>query len=293
VPSIWRNIPEIDPHSSGTSVAIGNFDGVHRGHTQIIATLKGESRKIGTRSLVLTFDPHPSRIIKPDLKLQEITPLPEKARLCFRQGVDGVLALSFTPEFAQLSPEDFFRLLLPPPLDLRAIVIGYDFRFGRSKSGRIDLLESLGKSAGISVRVVPPVEFAGRPIGSRQIRDLLHQGKISTANSLLGHPYTIFGSVVSGRGRGKTIGFPTANLDLSFPSLAPPGVYAVRTEIRRQYHPGVMSVGPRPTFSDPEPSVEIHLIDLPPDAEPQPGDRLRVELPTGSGKTGNFPARTP
>lgn len=141
--TIRRNLPETPPDPRGSAVTIGNFDGVHRGHARIIETLRVESTHPKIRSVVITFDPHPLRILKPEIDLQEISPLPEKARLLFQARIDEVIALSFTREFAVQSAEEFFRLLLQPPLSLKTLVVGYDFHFGRNKSGGSDLIASL------------------------------------------------------------------------------------------------------------------------------------------------------
>jgi len=276
--SIRKNLQEIPPDPRGSAVTIGNFDGVHRGHARIIETLRTESAHPKTRSVVITFDPHPLRVLKPGLDLREITPLSEKARLLFRAGIDEVIALAFTAEFAAQSAEEFFRLLLQPPLALKTLVVGYDFHFGRHKSGGFDLIASLGKTHGVSVHMVPPFEIGGLPVSSRRIRELLTQAKVEEANSLLGHPYLLVGRLTSGRGRGRTLGFPTANLELAFPTLLPTGVYAVRAEFERQRAPGVMALGPRPTFEDHEHSVEIHLLDTPHEPSLKVGGNFRVEI---------------
>jgi len=278
MPLIWKQPQEVPPAPSGSTAAIGNFDGVHRGHARVIETTKHISKELGTRSIVITFHPHPSRIIKPDRHIQSINSLAENASRLSNLGIEGVLVLSFTREFASLSPEEFYNLIQPSPLSLRAIVIGYDFRFGRDKSGTTELLAALGKPMGVSTHIVPPLKVGGKPVSSRRIRDLLHEGKIKEANSLLGYPYTIIGPVTSGRGRGAQLGFPTANLALEIPPLVPPGVYAVLAAFCQAHMAGVMSLGPRPTFQDFESAVEVHLLDLPPDSAPRPGDSMRVEI---------------
>lgn len=275
---IWKQLQEVPSEPSGSTAAIGNFDGVHRGHARVIETTKYISKDLGTRSIAITFHPHPSRIIKPDRHIQSINSLAENASRLSNLGIEGVLALSFTREFASLSPEEFFNLIQPSPLSLRAIVIGYDFRFGRDKSGTTELLAALGKPMGVSTHIVPPLKVGGKPVSSRRIRDLLHEGKIQEANSLLGYSYTITGLVTRGRGRGTKIGFPTANLVPEIPPLVPSGVYAVRAALRQAGNAGVMSLGPRPTFQDFESAVEVHLLDLPPESAPRPGDSMRVEI---------------
>ncbi len=286
---IRKDLQEIPPDPRGSAVTIGNFDGVHRGHARIMETLQTESTHPKIRSVVITFDPHPLRVLKPDLDLKEITPLSEKARLLFRFGIDEVIALTFTREFAAQTAEEFFRLLLRPPLSLKTLVVGYDFHFGHHKSGHFDLIASLGKTHGVSVHMVPPFEIGGHPVSSRRIRELLRQGQVGEANALLGHNYLLLGHLTSGRGRGKTLGFPTANLDLAFPTLLPAGVYAVRAEFEHQHAPGVMALGPRPTFDDHEHSVEIHLLDIPHNPSLKTGETFRVEVRDWLRENRKFP----
>ncbi|MDD5224985.1 MAG: bifunctional riboflavin kinase/FAD synthetase [bacterium] len=286
---IRKDLQEIPPDPRGSAVTIGNFDGVHRGHARIMETLRAESAHPKTRSVVITFDPHPLQVLKPELGLKEITPLSEKARLLFHAGIDEVVALTFNREFAAQTAEEFFRVLLRPPLSLKTLVVGYDFHFGRHKSGGFDLIASLGKTHGVSVHMVPPFEIGGHPVSSRRIRELLRQAQAEEANTLLGHDYLLLGHLTSGRGRGKTLGFPTANLELSFPTLLPPGVYAVRAEFERQHAPGVMALGPRPTFDDHEHSVEIHLLDLPHDPSLKPGETFRVKVLAWIRENQKFP----
>jgi riboflavin kinase/FMN adenylyltransferase len=260
----WR-----PPHGEdGLSLAIGFFDGVHRGHAEVIreAVRIGLSR--GLKPAVLTFDPHPRLVLGQDPeRVRVLTPLEDKIRLLKELGVRLVYVIEFDRDFAGVPAERFVRELLLP-MGVQTVVVGFDFRFGRGGAGDAETLRTAGDGR-IDVRVVGPVVADGVKTGSSEIRERLEAGDCEGAARMLGRPYEIRGAVVGGDGRGRQIGFPTANLSLKHPYVLPRnGVYAVVAQVadKGPDRPlaGVMNVGVRPTFAggDNAPRVEIHLFDF-------------------------------
>ncbi len=244
-------------------VAVGNFDGVHRGHQRGLARARAEARRHGLIFRVVTFDPHPARLLRPDQEPAGITPLPLKAEYLGQAGVDALVVVEFTHRFAAVSPEHFVDRLLVGRLGARVVVQGANFRFGRERSGDLTLLRRLGAERGIQVVETTDAEFEGRIISSTRIREALAAARLDAARGMLGRPYEIRGRVVPGAGRGHRLGFATANLVPEGDVLIPDGVYAA--EARAATPEGTVSVpavvhkGRRPTFGD-EATLETHLI---------------------------------
>lgn len=258
------------------SVALGFFDGVHRGHQQIIATSVQAAKERGLKSVVLTFEPHPLAVLEPEAAPPLLTPFAEKARLIRQLGVDTLLVLPFTPALAALEAALFAREVLAGRLAARHVTVGYNYSFGRGGEGTPAALAAWGRQLGFAVTVVPPVLVAGEAVSSSALRLLIARGDMEKATSFLGRPPAISGRVVTGARRGRGLGFPTANVELKKELVLPRrGVYAVRTWYRRRSFPGVANIGQVPTFGGSRLQLEVHFFDFHGNLY---GKRLRVEF---------------
>ncbi len=256
------------------SVAVGNFDGVHRGHQALVAAAIARSRGTGGPAVVLTFDPHPARVLRPQAAPAALTTLAQKDELVAALGIDRLVVVPFDARLAALSPDAFAREVLQQALGARHVVVGESFRFGRGREGDPRRLEALGTSLGFAVEVVPPVLEAGRPISSSRVREALARGDLGEARMLLGRDYFVDGDVVRGDGRGRTIGVPTANLASLEQILPSNGVYsALCRPGEGAWHAAAVNVGERPTFGGGRVRLEAHLLDFEGDLY---GSRLRV-----------------
>jgi riboflavin kinase/FMN adenylyltransferase len=245
----------------GGAVTVGNFDGVHLGHQHLIAELSRQAVAVGGPAVVVTFDPHPLRVLAPERFEPVLTTTADRAELLRSYGVNCVVALRTNHGMLQVTAEDFFRQLLRDGFGAKAIVEGFNFRFGRERRGDNTLLASLCGSAGMQFAVVPPFELGGIVVSSSLVRmALLQQGDVAKASRYLGRPYRIHGLVVAGARRGRTIGCPTANLD-QVESLVPGnGVYAGQATVNGRTYPAAVNIGPNPTFGEVLRKVEAHLI---------------------------------
>jgi len=250
--------------SGGSVVTVGTFDGLHRGHAVLIERLLAAARAERCRSVVATFEPHPLRVVRPEAAPALLTTREEKLELLGQMGVDAVALIAFTKGLAALTPEEFARILLVERLGARRVVIGYDHGFGRDRTGDAATLRAVGEREGFSVDVVPPVMHDREPVSSSRIRRALQNGDMASAATGLGRPYGMRGRVVAGDGRGRTLGFPTANLALNDPHKLLPldGIYAVRADVDGELRDGVLHLGPRPTYPGAAPTVELHLLDF-------------------------------
>ena len=274
---IYRHLADIAPAAHGGVVAIGNFDGVHRGHQAVIAAAVRNARAAGAPAVILTFDPHPRRFFRPDAPPFLLTRFRTKARLLAALGVDALVALRFDRAFAARSAEEFVDTVLMRGLGAREIAVGADFVFGKGRQGNVDFLRRRIAVNGATVSVMAPVIVAtGKPvISSTAVRDCLAAGDLRGAARLLGRNFEIEGHVAHGDRRGRLIGFPTANLwlgDYLRPTL---GVYAVRARTKHGAWTGVANLGLRPTFGGQEPRLEVHLFDFTGDLY---GHNMCVEL---------------
>jgi riboflavin kinase / FMN adenylyltransferase len=277
---ILRHPAVLEPADRGSVVAIGNFDGVHKGHQILIGGAAERARSLGARLSVLTFEPHPFHVFHPEAPPFRLTPFRAKARHIEALGVDLLFVLPFDLDFAKVAAEDFVRTLIVEGLGARHAVIGYDFHFGHKRGGTPDVLRALGERAGFGVTVVAPIEAEGGTVySSTRIRELLAAGKARDAAILLGRSFEIEGRVEMGDQRGRTIGFPTANLRLGDYLRPAGGVYAIRVEIEeetfRHWHDGVANLGTRPTVGGTDLRLEAHLFDFAGDLY---GKHLRVAL---------------
>lgn len=253
-----------DIHLQNSWITIGSFDGVHLGHQQIIKQITAGAHQAGVPAVVLTFYPHPSVVLRGPRPGLYLTMPEEKASLLGSLGVDIVITYPFDRQVAETSPRDFIQKL-HQHLHFQQLWVGYDFALGRDRAGDIPYLRSLGEEFGYQVQVVNAVQAEGETVSSSRIRKHLEAGEIDTANQLLGRPFTITGKVIPGDGRGKTIGVPTANIEIPPERVIPQaGVYACRAFWQGEAYPAVTNVGVRPTFeSEPvPPRVEAHIMDF-------------------------------
>ena len=261
----------------GSVITVGTFDGVHRGHWQVLELVRERARAIGGPGVLVTFDPHPLRIVRPESAPPLLTTPIEKSEILAESGLQYAVFVRFTRELSQLSPEEFVRDVLVARLRPAELVIGYDHGFGKGRSGDVDTLRRLGAEAGFAVHVVQPVESDGAPISSSRIRAAVDAGDMRAAAAGLGRPYSLRGVVVRGDGRGRHLGFPTANIQVreSDKLLPLAGVYAVRGVLRSGPVDGVLHLGPRPTFPGSPPTIELHLFDFDQDLY---GEVVRVDF---------------
>jgi riboflavin kinase/FMN adenylyltransferase len=247
---------------SGGVVTIGNFDGVHRGHAALLAELRRHGRTTGGPAVVLTFDPHPLQILQPDRFMPVLTTLADRASYLLAAGADEVLILQVDRELLQLRAGEFFDRILYQNLHARGVVEGYNFGFGRGREGTVETLTALCKQHGMCVGIVPPLLDDGVPVSSSRVRTCLTRGMVREAAALLGRSYRLRGVVGTGQRRGRTFGFPTANLEKIETVIPGDGVYAVGAQAGDQTWPGAANIGPNPTFGEHVRKVEVHLIDF-------------------------------
>jgi riboflavin kinase/FMN adenylyltransferase len=273
-----------------TVVTVGTFDGIHRGHHAVLATLTRRASDVRLIPLVVSFEPHPLEVLNPPAAPRLLAPGAERLEVLATTGVSHVVILPFTASLARYTAADFVDLVLRPRYRMRELLIGYDHGFGRGRSGDVATLRRLGAARGFGVEVVPPVLGAdGRPISSSAIRRAVQAGDLDRAAEALGRPYAVTGRVVSGARRGRLLGFPTLNIEPPSPrKLLPPfGVYAVTVDAPTGTFGGMMNLGPRPTFGDEAVSVEVHLFDADDDFY---GARVRVEFVARLRDTIRFPS---
>ncbi len=262
MPVIPLRLQDVPPENvRGGIVAVGNFDGVHRGHAALIASA-AQSAAAARPVVAVTFDPHPLVLLAPERFQPPLTTVVERARLLQSVGAEHVVILQTTPELLGLSPEAFFDRIIRGSLSARGMVEGFNFRFGRDRAGSNDTLRILCRHAEIEFREVPPFTLGGRPVSSSRVREALLAGDLREATELLGRPYRVSGVVGTGARRGRTIGFPTANLDRVETLLPGNGVYAVMVETPAGRFAGAAHVGPNATFGEDARKVEVHLLDF-------------------------------
>ena len=255
----WQKIPA---SWKGGVVALGNFDGVHKGHQALLARTARHAQALDAPLLVLTFEPHPRRFFVPDTGPFRLTMPPAKLRLLEQYGVQAVLAQHFDTAFAALSADAFVDDVLLGGLGARHVVCGYDFTFGARRGGNVEMLREMGAKKGFGVTVLDPVMREGEIYSSTRIREALRAGWASEAAELLGHDWEIEGVVEMGDQRGRTIGFPTANVALGEHLRPRFGVYAVRVLVDGQWRDAVANLGRRPTFGKLQENFEVHLFDF-------------------------------
>jgi riboflavin kinase / FMN adenylyltransferase len=254
----------LPPYVSATVVTVGTFDGVHRGHRDVVERLVARSRSLKIPSVLVTFEPHPLEIVNPAAAPLLLTTHDEKQEVLAETGIDYLAVVPFTTKLAAYSAEDFVELILRRCFRLRELLIGYDHGFGRQRAGNVNVLRTLGERDGFKVDVVDPVSTPdGHSVSSTSIRRAVAGGDLDRAAEALGRLYSVSGRVIEGSQRGRKIGFPTLNLGPPPPRklLPPEGVYAVRVQTSAGPVGGMMNLGPRPTFGDTATSLEAHLFD--------------------------------
>ncbi|HEX8674580.1 MAG TPA: bifunctional riboflavin kinase/FAD synthetase [Longimicrobium sp.] len=258
-------------------VTVGTFDGVHRGHREVLEEIGRRAARVGGRSILVTFHPHPLRIVRPEHAPPLLTTVTEKRDILAQSGLEYVVFVPFTRTLQRYSARRFVEEILVRRVGMRELVIGYDHGFGRDREGSVATLRQIGQEMGFDVDVVEAVEVDGEPISSSRIRRLLGDGDVGAANRLLGRSYTVDGVVVRGERKGRELGYPTANIQVGDPEKMLPreGIYAVHGWVRGERLPGLLHLGPRPTFAGFAPSVELWLMDWSGDIY---GDRVRVEF---------------
>lgn len=252
------------PLANGAVITVGTFDGVHRGHQDVLATLVRHAEARGLPSVVITFDPHPLEVVNPAAAPPLLTLTEEKLAMFAQTGVSYVAVVPFTPALAALEAEQFVDDVLLGRFAMRELLVGHDHGFGRGRMGDIEVLRQLGQSRGFQVTVLPPVHAAdGYAISSTAIRRSVAGGDLARAALGLGRPYSISGTVIRGDQRGRTIGYPTLNLSPPSPRklLPPDGVYAVRVQLPEGQFGGMLNLGPRPTVGDHQRRIETHVFD--------------------------------
>jgi riboflavin kinase/FMN adenylyltransferase len=256
---IVRSLGAFRPTGGGSAVAVGNFDGLHRGHRKILARLIGEARKAGLPAYVLTFSPHPEKFFGPS-KILMLQTLEQRLASLANFKLDGALVATFRRSFADLTPAAFVRTILRGRLQARLVVVGADFRFGRGRRGDADVLARIGRTAGFEAIAVPQLRRCGEVVSSSLIRACLAAGEVERANDLLGRPYEIEGDVVPGESRGRRIGFPTVNLETPN-EIVPRGVFLTEFRLVGARRPAITNVGIGPTFGRRRLVVETHILD--------------------------------
>jgi len=270
-----ESLDAIDERARGGAVSIGNFDGVHLGHAAIVKALVESSRRLGGPAVVFTFHPHPLAVVAADRAPTPLMWPARKAALLAELGVDSVVMCPADRDLLALEPERFFRAVLVEKLQARGVVEGPNFRFGKNRSGDRETLERLCRDHQMELVICSPVQDAGGIVSSSRIREWIAHGEIAKANDRMVAPYRICGRVVRGAGRGRSLGFPTANLT-SIPVLVPAvGVYAGRAWVGGDMFPAAIHIGPNPTFGEHERKVEVHLIDVEEELE---GAEIEVEF---------------
>lgn len=261
---ILRSIPELERLHGPVFLAIGVFDGVHCGHQAVISTSADHARATNGTPVVVTFDPHPEKVLRPQAAPHLLSATQHKIDLIRALGVEHLLVISFDKQFAATEPEDFVQKLATYSKPLREICVGHEWSFGKHRRGNLALLKTLGATFNFDVVGIPPVKINGAVVSSTAIREAIEKGDFAKAAEMLGREYTILGTVTRGDNLGKKIGFPTANLSAHSEQFPPNGVYAAEARIDGELHRGVINLGIRPTVSGgkSERVLEIHLFDF-------------------------------
>lgn len=241
--------------------ALGNFDGVHRGHQKILDRVCRQAAERDGTPVVVTFDPHPPRVVRPDKAPPLLMTLDQKIEAFGRAGIQGVAVVQFTPDMARWEPETFVDTVLVDWLRVSEVWVGANFLFGRDRTGTFTLLKALGEDRGFRADKIDPVRFKDFVVSSTRVRHLIGEGRVDEAGALLGRHYALDGVVVHGDGRGRELGYPTANLETQNELLPAYGIYATIAVIDHVFYPAVTSVGIRPTIGDNRVMVETYLLD--------------------------------
>lgn len=260
---VIRGSENIPPHLRGAVVTIGNFDGVHLGHQFVFRRLIAEAHGAQRPAAVISFEPHPKMVLHPERRpFYLITSPEEKIRYISNLGIDALILIPFTLDYARTTAKEFIHDVLWEKLRIKKIIIGHDYTFGRGKEGNAAFLTASGNRLGFAVEVLGAFKIGDTTISSTKIRKAILAGEVRYAASLLGRPYNLAGEVISGHHRGVKLGFPTANIRPNKELVPPIGVYAVYAILEGNRHHGVLNIGFNPTFADHELSIEVHLFDF-------------------------------
>lgn len=261
---VLHSIDELSSVPGPVALAVGVFDGVHLGHQEVIRAASEHARTHGGTAVVLTFDPHPLRVLRPGAAPRLLCGAQHQRRILEEAGVQCLLVCPFTPETAKTPARAFVEHLVRAAWPLGCIAVGYAWSFGRGREGDIHLLTDLGREHGFAVYGVPPVCIQGATVSSTLIREAVASGDFALAARMLGHEYSVFGKIVEGRRLGRQLGFPTANVEVENEQLPPSGVYAVHARLHKNdpWLPGVANLGTKPTVAEnADPGLEVHLLD--------------------------------
>lgn len=260
---IFTNEEKQIPRMPSLCLTLGIYDGVHLGHQKIIRRVVERAKEIGGMSCVVTFDPHPREVLIPDTAPDLLTSTKKKIELLKALGLDAVCLIRFTREFAQVEARKFVKDFLINTLRTRAIVEGYDWRFGKGRKGDVELLREIGKDNGYEVEQVDGVVIDGQIVSSTLIREMVLEGDLDKAAAYLGREYSITGDIVEGSRMGREIGFPTANIEPHHEAIPPNGIYAVRVDVAGERKNGTLNIGVRPTVTEEKKrTIEVHIMDF-------------------------------
>jgi riboflavin kinase/FMN adenylyltransferase len=282
---VFSKLEEVPADFGPTFLSVGNFDGVHRAHQSVLKEIVDRARAQGAKSMAVTFEPHPIRILRPDAGLKLLTPTPEKVRLLADTGLDAVLLLPFTRDLSLMTPHQFAHDVLKSRLHAKEVHEGYNFHFGHKAQGTVEMLDQFGGELGFAVKEYPEMRLRGEPVSSSHIRRLMQEGRVSRARHLLGRPFGILSTPGRGRGYGSKYTVPTINLSRYDEMVPRDGVYITRARVGEECFNSVTNVGKRPTFGDELFAIETHLlnfhpIELKPETEVELSffQRLRDEI---------------
>jgi len=282
---VFHKLDDVPANFGPSLVSVGNFDGVHRAHAHVLREIVSRAQASGSKAVAVTFEPHPSRILRPDSGLKLLTPTPEKLHLLSATGIDAVLLLPFGRDLSLMTPREFAESILKGKLHAREVHEGYNFRFGHKAAGHTALLAEFGREMGFEVKVYPEMKLRGERVSSSEIRKLLTSGRVSRARHLLGRPFAILSTPGRGRGYGSKYTVPTINLSRYEELVPKDGVYITCTRVGDERFESVTNVGNRPTFGAELFAIETHLlnfhpIELTPETEVEISflQRLRDEI---------------
>src|SRR5208283_2941552 len=261
---VFHKLEDVPPQFGPTVVSVGNFDGVHLAHLEVVKRMEESARLVGGKSVVVTFEPHPLRILRPDVAPKLLAPLPVKLRLLEQAGVEAVLVLPFTRDLSLMTASDFAREVLAGTLHAREVHEGYNFHFGHKAQGNVNTLHTLGKEMGFQAVVYPELTLRGHHVSSSEIRSLIADGQVAKARALLGHPFNVFSNPGRGRGYGHKYTVPTINLSRYDELVPADGVYITWLRIGDECFDAVTNVGNRPTFGPDSFAIESHLLNFHP-----------------------------
>lgn len=260
---IIRGLEALKESYPNTVMTIGNFDGLHLGHQKILLTVIKKSEEIKGTSMVVTFDPHPMKVLAPEREIKLLTTPKERERLLEAMRIKVLLCINFNKEFSHLPPDDFIEDVLVKKIEAKAVIVGQNYAFGKDRKGTTELLRRRGRKYGFSVNVVRNAQVNGEVVSSSKIRSLLLKGHVFEASTFLGRAYPIEGNVIRGAGRGeKLLHVPTANITTPNELVPKEGVYAVRIGFRGEFFDGVANIGKKPTFGDAVTSYEVHIFNF-------------------------------